>query len=164
MSTSINDVIANGLAANGSFVHRYVDDLKPEEFHHQPMPGVNSAAWVLGHLILTERRTLGAFEGVKLPPLPDGFEANFAQTGKPAGDQHALGDGPELVALFDATRATLVDAVRAAPPEKLAGAPPRNSPFFSTLGEMAAFMGQHTALHVGQVTLIRRSLGYPPVA
>lgn len=162
MSATVNDVIANGLAASGMLVHRSCDGLKPEEFHHQPLPGVNSAAWVLGHLILTDRRVLGAL-GAAVPPLPDGFEAKYAQTGKPAGDQRDLGNGEELLTLFDATRAALVDAVREAPPEKLAAAPPRNSPLFSTLGEMAAFMGQHTAIHMGQVTVIRRSLGYPPV-
>jgi uncharacterized damage-inducible protein DinB len=34
---------------------------------------------------------------------------------------------------------------------------------FSTPGEMLSFMSVHTAMHAGQVTIIRRSLGRPPL-
>ena len=33
----------------------------------------------------------------------------------------------------------------------------------STVGEMLAFMPIHVAMHAGQITLIRRSLGRPPL-
>ena len=160
MSASVNEIIANGLAANANLLHRYLDDLKVEDYSHQPLPGANSTAWILGHLVITDRRVIKALGGTP-PAVPDGFEARFTQTGKPAESQHDLGHGPDLLTLFDATRSALIDAVRACPAEKLAGPAGRESPMYSTLGELAAFMGQHTAMHVGQVTVVRRSLNYP---
>ena len=36
-------------------------------------------------------------------------------------------------------------------------------PMFATIGELANFMALHAAMHAGQVTIIRRSLGRPPI-
>ncbi len=157
-----NDVIAFALTASHARFHTFVDDLSPAEFERQPIPGVNSIAWMVGHLALTDRRILGLF-GAALPPLPDGFEAPFKTTKQPAGEQKGLGDPAALLAVFDAHRRALIEAVRAATPEALAAPLPNPHPLFTTVGEAAAFMAVHLGLHAGQVTVIRRALGYPPV-
>ena len=36
-------------------------------------------------------------------------------------------------------------------------------PMFATLGELANFMALHATMHAGQITIIRRSLGRPPI-
>ena len=157
------DRIAQVLTSSRALTARYTQGLTPADYHHQPLPGVNSAAWIFGHLTLTERRVTGLLGG-ELPPLPEGFEARFATTGVPAGDQHELGDGPALLDEFTATRDRLIAAVAAAGEAKLAEPVPKPSPVYATLGDLAAFMAQHTAMHLGQITVIRRSLGYPPVS
>lgn len=156
------DAIVQVLTSNKALAARYLADLKPGDYHHQPLPGVNSAAWILGHLVMTERRVTGLLGG-ELPALPEGFEGQFAVTGQPAGDQRELPDGAGLLDHFTATRDRLIDAVRAADDAKLDGPTPKPSPVYSTIGDLAAFMAQHTAMHLGQVTVIRRSLGYAPV-
>ena len=157
------DAIVQVLTSNKALTHRYMGDLKPADYHHQPLPGVNSAAWILGHLILTERRVTGLLGGEPLP-LAAGFEDTFAVTGRPAGDQHDLPDGAKLLEQFYATRDRLLDAVKTCAESKLDEAVPKPSPVYTTVGDLAAFMAQHTAMHLGQVTIIRRSLGYPPVS
>lgn len=161
MSTP-NDVIAFALTASHARFRAFVDDLKPDEFERQPIPGVNSIAWMLGHLALTDRRIAGLLGGA-LPPLPDGFEATFKTTKQAAVEQKGLGDPKELLATFDASRRALIDAVKGAPAEKLAAPLPNPHPLFGTVGEAAAFMAVHLGLHAGQVTVIRRALGYPPL-
>ena len=160
---SRNEVYAQVLTANRGMVARYLGDLKPADFDHQPLPGVNCATWILGHLVLVERKAVGMLGG-KLDPLPEGFEARFATTGKPAGEQADTNDGPELLEDFYATRDALIAAVNAADDATLDAPHPRAGVLFKTAGEFAAFMAQHTAMHVGQVTVARRSLGYPPVS
>lgn len=164
MTLTPNAVIADALRANQRFAHRYLDDLKPGEYAHQPFPGVNSAAWVLGHLVLTERRALGALGVTDLPTLPAGFDERFRVTKQAADVQHDLGDPGELLALFDTHRAALIAAVEAAPVEALAAPVPTPGPMYKTAGDVAGFMAQHVAMHMGQVTVIRRNLGYPPVS
>ena len=162
MFTTPNAVIAFALRASHNRFRKFVEDLKPTEFSFQPIPGANSIAWMLGHLTLVDRRILGFF-GVEGPPLPAGFAERFQTTGKPAGGQTGLGDPAELLALFDAHRVKLVETVEKADPATLNKPLEKPHPLFGTVGEAAAFMAVHLGLHAGQVTMIRRSLGYPPV-
>src|SRR5439155_8133797 len=123
-------------------------------------PKANCAAWTIGHLILTDRRTLGRLGVSDLPPLPDGFDKRFSRDeGCPqAGD---FGDVTILMPLFNQHRGMLIDTVKRATLEQLNQ--PLEHQMFNTVGEMANFMGMHTAMHAGQLTIIRRSLGRPPI-
>lgn len=162
MPASPNDVIAFALKASHTRFHAFVDDLKPEEFEAQPIPGVNSVAWMLGHLAMTDRRVVGMF-GVEVPPLPDGFEVKFKTTKQAAVEQKGLGDPKVLLALFDQYRLLLIETARTADSETLNRPLPNPHPLFATVGEAVAFMAVHVGLHAGQITVIRRALGYPPV-
>ena len=164
--SAANDMIVYSLEVSRKLFDRYFGDLKPADFDHHAAPGTNSAAWVAGHLVLTDRMALAALGVTDLPPLPDGFDAQFPVTRVAAPPEQAhVTSGPELIELFHATRARLIAAAAAAPPGVLGAAAKTSAPVpvFQTVGEMVAFMGVHTALHLGQVTIIRRSLGYPPV-
>ena len=54
-------------------------------------------------------------------------------------------------------------AAKKAPAEKLNQALEKPNPLFGTLGQMANFMAQHATMHAGQITMIRRGLGRPPI-
>jgi hypothetical protein len=155
--------IVYGLRASQKLFHRYLDDLTPAEYLHQPCPGANCAAWLVGHLLLTDRKQLVGLGVTDLPDLPTGFEERFAITRQAAGTPGEYGAPSALVALFDDHRARLIAAVTTVSAEKLREAPPYGSPLFADRGEAAAFMALHTAMHLGQITIIRRSLGRPPV-
>ena len=159
-----HEAIAYALRASKLMVHRFVDDLKPAEFAHQPVPGANCAAWIPGHLIRTDRRTLRGLGVAELPAVPEGFEEKFGATRAPAAQQSGYGDPAELVRLFDVHRDRLVEAVLAAEAAKLSEPNEMKHPLFADRAESALFMGLHTAMHMGQLSLIRRSLGYPPVS
>ncbi len=163
MFANPKDAIAYSLRISKALFHRYLDGLKPQEFEHRPCPGGNSAAWIVGHLIRTDRRTLGWLGVTDLPAVPDGFEERFAPTRSAASGPGGYGDPKELMALFDAHRDRLIAAVQAADDAKLREPPSVQSPLFADKGEGALFMGLHTAMHLGQITIIRRSLGYPPI-
>ncbi len=164
MLSSPKDAIAYSLRTSKALFHRYLDDLKPGEFEHQPCSGGNSAAWIVGHLVRTDRRTLGWLGATDLPEVPDGFEERFTPSRAVAAEQKGYGDPKELLALFDAHRDRLVEAVLAADPAKLGEPSPMQTPLFTNKGEALLFMGLHTSMHLGQISTIRRSLGYPPVS
>jgi hypothetical protein len=156
-----NDLIAGGHRMAKHFLHRMVDDLSPAEFRHHPVPGANSAAWVVGHLALTARRTAERLGVTDLPAVPPGLADRLTVTKQPAGDQADLGDPAELVKLFDACTDSLIEAARALPAEALVG--PTKAPLASNAGEGLVFLALHVAMHSGQLSTIRRSLGKPPV-
>jgi hypothetical protein len=157
---SVNDAIVHVLTRSQALLQRFTADLQPQEYLHRTTPQANCAAWTIGHLVLTDRRTLGRLGVVDLPPLPDGFEKRF---GRESGAPQAcdFGDVGVLMPLFNQHRAMLIDAVKRASIEQLNH--PLEHQMFSTAGEMASFMGLHTAMHAGQLTIIRRSLGRPPI-
>src|SRR5437762_1298471 len=161
MSTA-NDVIAAALSNSQALLQRYTNDLKPDEYLHRTAPAANCAAWTIGHLLLTDRKTLEKFGVTDLPALPEGFEKRFSRDeGCPqAGD---FGDVSGLLQLFNQHRQRLIDAVKRATPEQLNKPLEKPHPMFSTPGELALFMSSHTAMHAGQITIIRRSLGRPPL-
>ena len=163
MVRTLSEAVVEGLRVSDVLFQRYVADLKPTEWHFQPVPGMNTVAWVVGHLTLVEHRRATALGATGLPDLPAGFAERYGPTRQPAGAQPALDSPAELTRLFHAVRDRLRAAVREATPERLAAplAPPH--PLFATVGEATLFLPQHAALHFGQVTVLRRILGYPPV-
>jgi hypothetical protein len=155
------DLIAAGHRMAKQLLHRMVDDLSPAEFGHQPVPGANSAAWVVGHLALTARRTAERAGATGLPDVPPGLADRLTVTKQPAGDQSDIGDPAELLRLFDECTDKLIEVVRGLPAEALGG--PTKAPFASNAGEGFLFLSLHVAMHTGQLSTIRRSLGKPPV-
>ena len=159
---TINDIIVHSLTVSHMVMNRYTADLTPAEYLHRPAPKANCAAWVIGHLTLSERNALRAL-GAPLPELPAGYEHRFSLAeGCPTADE--FGDVTVLMPLFNEHRTRLMYAVKRATPEQLATPleKPR-PPVFTTAGDLANFMAVHSAMHAGQLTMIRRSLGRPPI-
>jgi hypothetical protein len=140
-------------------------DLTRQELHHRVVPQANCAAWILGHLILSERylmRLLGV-PAETMPALPDDtFEKRYAQDEAATRAEH-FGDAEVLPAVFAEHRDAVIRAVEAADDavfDKPLGKPMRIA---RTVGEFLLFTPIHGASHMGQISAIRRSLGKPPV-
>ncbi len=160
-----NDTIAAGYRMAKALIHRMVDDLTPAEFMHQPCPGANSAAWIIGHLAITMRKTairLGV-EDHDLTAFSPALTQLLSKTGKPAGDQSDIMVARDLLNIFDECIGAVIAAVKRIPSRKLAGPPSAPSPIANNYAEGMLFGSLHIAMHSGQLSTIRRSLGKPPV-
>jgi hypothetical protein len=154
--------IAYALRASRQQLDMFTADLKGSDWLHRPSPKANCAAWIVGHLILADRRPMGLLGASDLPTLPEGFEKRFArdETAPGAAD---FGDTSILVPLFDRQRERFIDAVTRADESLLNKPVEKPTPRYGTVGELAAYMALHASMHAGQITLIRRSLGRPPI-
>ena len=160
-----NDTLAAGYRMAKLLIHRMVDDLSLVEFMHQPCPGANSAAWIVGHLAVTLQRTsvrLGV-DDENLTGFSPGVLQLLATTGKPAGDQSDIMIAKDLLAVFDEYIEAVIAAVKRLPAEKLAAPPSMPGPFATNFADGVLFGSLHIAMHSGQLSTIRRSLGKPPV-
>jgi hypothetical protein len=160
---SPNELLAAGYRMGRLLVRRMVDDLTDAEFAFQPVPGANSAAWIVGHLAVTARRTADRLGATGLPELTEEYVAKFSATKQLAGAQPDLGTKAELLALFDVSTDKLIGAVGLISADALAGAPAGPSPFATNYAEAVLFGALHFAVHSGQLSTIRRALGKPPV-
>jgi uncharacterized damage-inducible protein DinB len=158
------DMIASGYRMACQFLHNLCADLTPEEFEHQPVPGANSAAWVVGHLALSASRTAQRLGATGMPEVSEEFVAKFKATRQSAASQAQLGTKTELFALLDAAIEKLTEAILRLPPEELSGPAPKSvPPFVKSSGDLLLFGAMHITMHCGQVSTIRRSLGKPPL-
>ena len=157
------ELLAAGYRMGRQMVHMMTDDLTAEQFALQPVPGANSAAWIVGHLAVTARRTAERVGATGLPPLTEEFVAKYSVTKQPAGAQTELGGRAELLHLLDVCVDGLHDALRALPVESLASPPAHQGPFATNYGEALLFGAMHFTMHCGQLSTIRRSLGKPPL-
>jgi hypothetical protein len=162
MALMAQDVLAHSLSRSGMMVGRFCEDLSPAEYLHRPCAGGNCVAWILGHLVLTERMALGRVGVTELPALPEGFEKRFARD-ESAPKAAEYGDVGVLLPLFNRHREMLVERVGGMTVEALDQPLPKPHPMFGTIAEAVNFMGIHVSVHAGQVTIIRRSLGRPPI-
>ena len=157
-----NDAIVHGLSVSLNLLKRYTQDFSPQDYLHRASPKANCTAWIIGHLILTERSALGAMGVTDLPTLPEGFESRIPRD-ESAATCNDFGDVNQLMPLFEQHRQRLIDAVKGASTELLNTPREKPNPLFRTVGEVANFMSLHVTMHAGQITMIRRSLGRPPL-
>jgi hypothetical protein len=149
---------------NLDYAKRLVADLDDDRMSAQPAPGMNHAAWVLGHLAWT-----CDFTGQVLG-LPETLDATwterFNNESRPAADRALYPPKGELVATLEAAHARLDEALRAAPSDVLTQPLPLEQyrSFFPTVGDALFYMlTSHEAVHLGQLSAWRRVLGLPSV-
>jgi uncharacterized damage-inducible protein DinB len=158
---SPHQVIAHAQLAASRLINMMFADLTPQEMLHRPCPSGNCPAWILGHLILAERRFLLSAGGT-VEPLPDGFEAKFARD-ELAPKLAEYGDVSGLLAMWNAVHDQLVKQTEAITIEQLETKLEKPHPMFQTLGQLMVFANIHATMHAGQVSVIRRSLGRAPL-
>ena len=159
---TVNDSIVYLLTTSKGMLLSFTKDFSPADWLHRPCPKANCAAWLIGHLTLTERRALQRVGLTDLPALPPGFETRFARD-ETAPHASEFADASLLPRLFEHHRDLLIDAVSKLPPQAFDQLLENPSPRFKTLGEMLNFMALHVIMHTGQISTIRRSLGRPPL-
>jgi hypothetical protein len=157
-----NDAIVHVLVTARNMGRRFCEDLKPDEMLHRPSPKANCAAWLLGHLTQTNRHIAQKYFNADLPPLPEGFDKKYSrEEGAPQCTD--FGDTSNLLPLYEQSFDALIAGVQKASPEALDKPLDRAFPLAKNVGEFASFAGLHAIMHVGQITIIRRSLGRPPL-
>ena len=156
------DILVHGLQTSKGMLRFFTEDFTPQDYLHRPTEKSNCAAWVIGHLTLTDRSVAKALGAGDLPDLPEAFEKQFSRDeGSPQAS--SFGDVSALWSIFEKNRDRLIRAVQEASTDLLDQPASRSTPMYKTLGELIDFIALHTCVHIGQITTIRRSLGRPPL-
>jgi DinB superfamily len=157
-----NQTIIYGLTTSKGMLDALTADLKAGEWDHRATPGSNCTAWLVGHLIMADRRALALAGVTDLPPLPEGFETKFGREAN-APQAATYGDASALMPMFDQLRDKLCAVISELPASKFDEPLAKPNARFKTVSEFFVFMGLHVIMHCGQISTIRRSLGRPPL-
>ena len=159
-------ILQNSLVAlefSRHYVNAILAGIPEEKYFHQPVPGGNHAFWILGHLPCIDAFLMQACGGPTDPRLA-AMQPLFFMQSKPSPNP---GDYPPLAEVRD-----WFHAARRNVTEWLAGQDlaqlktPLPDPLKQIAADRLALVARlaiHEAGHVGQLTVIRKSLGLAPV-
>lgn len=157
------DVLRGDLGATQRLLHQYVADLVDDDLYVRPVPGANHIAWQLGHLLISEATVVGEnVPGAVYPRLPDGFAQRHAREAASQEGTQGLATKREYLELFDQTRKTTLTALDRLSDTGLdKPSTGRMASFCPRVGDLFSLACNHTMMHAGQFTTVRRKLGKP---
>jgi hypothetical protein len=156
-----NDAIISILKSTSNMLSMYLADLSDADLLVRPVPNANHIAWQIGHLITSEAGLVKS-QGVaaNYPELP----AGFAERHKNEESTKDSGFATKAVYLdlFNKTReASIAAAGKLSESDLDKATTGQMASFAPKLGDLMLLVANHTMMHVGQFTPIRRKLGKP---
>ena len=145
---------------NMNFAKRLASDIPEEKMALQPVPNMNHAAWILGHLSMMR---VWLKDILKLDAaVPADWLEKFNPGSKPIADRAAYPSKAELLAALDDTQRHIEAALGRLTDADLAipTAHERMRKVFPSTGDMlVGMLTSHQAFHVGQLSAWRRAIG-----
>jgi hypothetical protein len=135
----------------------------PEQWTHQVFEGGNHALWFAGHMANTDNFLISLVAPQRAVEQA-GFTEAFGMGSRPS---RTMGDYPpveEILAAMRERRKTLLDVLGGLSDEDLSRPTPDGAPdFLPDFGSVFELAVWHEGLHSGQLSTVRRSLGFAPV-
>lgn len=139
------------------------DFKSPEDWTHQVCEGGNHALWFAGHMANTDNFLISLVAPERAKEQA-GFGAAFGMGSKPQADASQYPPVDEVLGYMRERRAALLDVLSRLNDDDLSRPTPEGAPdFLSDFGSVFELAVWHEGLHSGQLSVVRRSLGYPPV-
>ncbi len=158
-------VIQESLGSTQFLFNKYLEDLSDTDFLVRPVPGANHLAWQIGHLIHSEIMLVRSqVSDAKYPDLP----ADWADVHSPktAGNEGPGGfrSKAEYLSIFNEVRgSTIANVGKLTDADLDRPTQGRFTEFAPKLGNMLLMVVNHTLMHAGQFSVVRRKLGKPVI-
>lgn len=141
---------------NTDIVQKAIDGILPEKWFLRPGDDSNHLMWVAGHLVV--------HRGAVLKSLGADWETSWSSLFKRGANLAAQDQYPaaeEIRSAWDDVSAKLLASLAGAPADVLAKPAPKGPPSFDgKISGLVAFLAFHETYHVGQVSYLRKWLGY----
>ena len=151
---------------------KYTEDLlnhiEPADWFRQPHEGVTHIGWQVGHLAVAEyglglRRVRGA-QPEDGQMISESFQAHFGKGSIPSPDASQYPPPETIRRVFENVHRRVIEELNGfadAVADQPVAPPPH--PMFKTKLDALHFCAQHEFIHAGQIALLRRLLGQPPL-
>jgi hypothetical protein len=149
------------------YTHYLLDGTSPADWFWMPREGVSHIAWQVGHLAFAQyglalERVRGSRpddEGL----LPTAFREKFGRGSTPVGDAAAYPTVTEIRQVLEAVHRQVLEELPALDEALFDQPTTKPHPRFSTKGGSLAWCAEHEMIHAGQIGLLRRLHGRPPL-
>jgi uncharacterized damage-inducible protein DinB len=163
MTTATTSALAAPIAMifsfNEPFVYQALEGLTEEELWRAPSDRNNGMLWVAGHVVQT-RATVLAFLG---DPVDTGWGKLFDR-GAVLVDAGQYPSKQEIDHLMRDVSPRLSAKLTSLKDDVLTRPATMQVPGTKTVADELAFFAFHDSYHIGQLSYIRKSLGYPGLA
>jgi hypothetical protein len=149
------------------YTNRLLDAIDLADWFRQPAAGVTHVAWQVGHLAMAEyrmalERTRGARpEDADL--ISEEFLRIFGRNSVPEVDAGCYPSPAEIRAVFDRVHRQAMQDLPGLSEDELDRPVLKPHSLVQTKLWALLWCAQHEAVHAGQIGLLRRQLGYPPL-
>jgi DinB superfamily len=166
MSPRLQTALAN-IAFARSYTRLLVDPFPVTDWFRMPPGGVTHVAWQVGHLAMAEYRlVLDRVRGRRADDanlIPESFLKLFRRESVVDADPAKYPAAAEIRAVFDRVHERVLADLPAVPDADLDGPLGTTHMICKTRLDALQWCSHHEAVHAGQIGLIRRLLGYPPI-
>jgi hypothetical protein len=150
-----------------NYTERLLDDVPTNQWFHVSPGGVTHIAWQVGHLALAEYRlALERQRGRTAEDhalISDAFLASFGRDSVPEPDPGRNPPLDEILAVFRRVHAQVLVEAQSIPDAELDQPPLQPHRLATTRYACLLWCGHHEMLHAGQIGLLRRQMGQPPI-
>ncbi len=157
--------IQQSLTSTKVFATGLLADLQDVPVARATPEGGNHAAWIITHLAYSEAQLFDVF----IQGKPNRYENLGAVVGLKSAPTDRESDYPSIeegLAMLEQVRGDVLAYLETIDEDTLdakSHAPEEFGDSFSTVGKCFTAMIMHVAIHAGQLTVIRRSLGREPL-
>lgn len=156
--------ILNSYSLSLRYLRQLVADVPDEMFTDQRSGAVNHPAWVIGHLTYSAE-AIGGEIGLA-PWLPGDWAPRFGTGSVPTADRQMYPDKAALLDSLSDAEVRLSDRLLSIGDDGMMDPLPdiRHRESFPTIGHAVLhILTSHAAVHIGQLTVWRRVVGYGPL-
>jgi hypothetical protein len=158
-----SQVLENTLNGTQFLTNHYLSDLSDADLLVRPVPGANHIAWQMGHLIASEIGMIRSqLPSAEYPELPSGFAEQYKSETAGQDQPKIVLTKQQYLDLFnrvrEATKATVAKLSDADMDRATTG---NMAEFAPTLAAFLVLVANHTLMHAGQFSVVRRKLGKP---
>jgi uncharacterized damage-inducible protein DinB len=166
-SDSRLDLAINRNRGSRLFTQQFLKDLTDAEWYWSPPQFTTHIAWQVGHITVAEyslclRRVRGrtaADESL----ISDTFIEAFKMGSKPAAESEKNPPLDEILRVFEAVHQQSVDELSVRREAELDEPLAEPHPRFKTKLSAVEFSALHEMVHAGQIAMLRRLMGKPPL-
>lgn len=161
---STKDCLTHQLTAARKMTERLLADFHtPQQWTKQVASQCNHALWFAGHMAHTDNFMISILDPSQAQKVV-GFAERFGTGSVPTPKPEDYPPPDEVVSVMRERREKLLSLLSTMSDDDLAKPTPKGTPEF--IPDYAAIFGTvvwHEGLHSGQLTVLRRVLGLPPV-